>query len=160
MRYLMWIAEFSESSKSWTHIALTSSIVSMPVWVSILHQQKGESLLVGFELSKVFLYQIVLSHFKYREFGMLESLFKNTDLLFLFSLWSRAIFVSEIYHISLSHGCFFEKRVGDSNHVKKLDVLRRFHYYFIDHQQKNDFTCFIFLSPSSFYSLNDKYKGL
>ena len=34
MRYVMWIAEFSESSNLWTHIALFGIPESMPVWVS------------------------------------------------------------------------------------------------------------------------------
>ena len=35
MRYVMWIAEFSESSNLWTHIALSGIPESMLVWVSV-----------------------------------------------------------------------------------------------------------------------------
>ena len=35
MRYVMWIAEFSESSNLWTHIALSGIPKSMLVWVSV-----------------------------------------------------------------------------------------------------------------------------
>ena len=35
MRYVMWIAEFSESSNLWTHIALFGIPKSMLVWVSV-----------------------------------------------------------------------------------------------------------------------------
>ena len=38
MRYVMWIAEFSESSNLWTHIALSGIPESMPVWVPINSQ--------------------------------------------------------------------------------------------------------------------------
>ena len=34
MRYVMWIAEFSESSNLWTHLALFGIPKSMSVWVS------------------------------------------------------------------------------------------------------------------------------
>jgi hypothetical protein len=39
MRYVMWIAEFSESSNLWTHIALSGIPESMLVWVSVKHPQ-------------------------------------------------------------------------------------------------------------------------
>ena len=35
MRYVVWIAEFSESSNPWTHMALPGIPGSMPVWVSV-----------------------------------------------------------------------------------------------------------------------------
>ena len=50
MRYVMWIAEFSESSNLWTHIALFGIPESMPVWVSINSQPP----LGKVEMSRVF----------------------------------------------------------------------------------------------------------
>jgi hypothetical protein len=45
MRYVMWIAEFSESSNLWTHIALFGIPKSMLVWVSV----NTSKLLIFFE---------------------------------------------------------------------------------------------------------------
>jgi len=36
LRYVMWIAEFSESSNLWTQLALLGIPKSMPVWVSLI----------------------------------------------------------------------------------------------------------------------------
>ena len=45
MRYVMWIAEFSESSNLWTHIAPSGIPEGMPVWVSLISQHwQGSSL--------------------------------------------------------------------------------------------------------------------
>jgi len=41
LRYVMWIAEFSESSNLWTHIAPSGILEGMPVWVSLLSQSSG-----------------------------------------------------------------------------------------------------------------------
>ena len=39
MRYIMWIAELSESSNFWTHIALSGSPESILIWVSFINFQ-------------------------------------------------------------------------------------------------------------------------
>jgi len=40
MRYVMWIAELSESSNFWTHIALLSILKSIFIWVSFITSHK------------------------------------------------------------------------------------------------------------------------
>ena len=46
MRYVMWIAEFRESSKPWTHMALLTYVGSMPVWASVNPTQNGSFALI------------------------------------------------------------------------------------------------------------------
>ena len=45
LRYVMWIAEFSESSNLWTHIAPSSILEGMPVWVSLIYQPNWDVIL-------------------------------------------------------------------------------------------------------------------
>ena len=47
LRYVMWIAEFSESSNLWTHIALQGPLCSMSVWVSDPFLRLTTRLLIG-----------------------------------------------------------------------------------------------------------------
>ena len=42
LRYVMWIAETSESSSLWTQLALLGIPRSMPAWVSLQHFQKAK----------------------------------------------------------------------------------------------------------------------
>jgi hypothetical protein len=53
LRYVMWIAEFSESSNLWTHIAPSSILEGMPVWVSLIYQPNTGLILVGVWMMKV-----------------------------------------------------------------------------------------------------------
>ena len=43
LRYVMWIAETSESSSLWTQLALLGIPRSMPAWVSLQHFQKAKN---------------------------------------------------------------------------------------------------------------------
>ena len=47
MRYVMWIAELSESSNLWTHIALLSILESIFIWVSFITSHKPYILFYG-----------------------------------------------------------------------------------------------------------------
>lgn len=49
LRYVMWIAEFSESSNLWTHIAPSGIPEGMPVWVS-LSPQSNSGLIPSFAI--------------------------------------------------------------------------------------------------------------
>jgi len=53
LRYVMWIAEFSESSNLWTHLALFGIPKSMPVWVSWISQIQWFLLIIVFGLGSL-----------------------------------------------------------------------------------------------------------
>jgi len=64
LRYVMWIAEFSESSNLWTHIAPSGIPEGMPVWVSLISQPRQVSqpvLLLGCWRLAGFLSQLLLN---------------------------------------------------------------------------------------------------
>jgi len=84
LRYVMWIAEPSESSNLWTHIALQSSLCSMSVWVSdpFLWLQLGELWGVGACLL-LFAFVLVVA-------GIVEVLGSSHDLIPL-NTWGKVL---------------------------------------------------------------------
>jgi len=84
LRYVLWIAEPSESSNLWTHIALQSSLCSMSVWVSdpFLWLQLGELWGVG---ACLFLFAFVLV-----VAGIVEVLGSSHDLIPL-NTWGKVL---------------------------------------------------------------------